>query len=201
MYGIGDNVKIYNSYNIGEIKNNEEITSDNRESINGGIVGFAQNCSEIKYCYNLGSINIIKTTSSQGGIAGRLRSALSSNEYEKASSIQNCYNSNNVTSQGEVVGGICGLNYKYCSVKYCYVSAGIKVKDTTTKINSTEGIIGQDNGISSDNEVLQNMPTVYEVVNANTNGINNGDSQYWSKTEYSNADLQTPKLIWESNVK
>lgn len=76
------------------------------------------------------------------------------------------------------------------------------VNTTVAKVGSTSGLVGRNNGTESENSVLATMPSVYEVVNANEEtGLNNGESLYWSQTEYSNVELQTPKLKWESQIK
>lgn len=42
------------------------------------------------------------------------------------------------------------------------------------------------------------MPTVYEVVNGSEQtGLNNGESNYWSNTAWTNENFKTPKLKWE----
>lgn len=66
---------------------------------------------------------------------------------------------------------------------------GISIGNITTTINSTNVLIGSKLGSTSNIGVLENMPTVYNVVNS----LDDGDSQYWQKN-----DLNSPKLEWET---
>lgn len=207
---------VYNCYNGKDIQ--ATSTWNNYKIYAGGIVG-QFNCSEMKYCYNTATVNNITSRECVGGIVGCNNSNTKNDNFEKgAPLVQFCYSSNNVTSKGVNVGGIVGYNTQNSVVKNSYILNNIVVKSNSTSATKNVGassayvgrIVGR--AYSTSATYIANvgilptdtmsMPTVYEVVNGNEeNGLNNGDSEYWSKTEYSDETLQTPKLKWESNVK
>jgi len=169
----------------------------------GGITGGMAANGEISNCYNLGEVICTGPTTAYwvGGIAGTNFSHDGSGYVEeRASIISNCYNNANVSSSGTRVGGITGVNKDYCSVKKCYIGSEVVVKYGTTQaeelIGTANNYVGQiigetastDTTYVDDIGVLTAMPTVYHVVN----GMSDGDSQYWSKT-----NVNQPKLLWE----
>lgn len=165
-------------YNIGTISNNGYY---NNVVHVGGISG-AFDGSTVEYCYNLGSITNPSSGSRVGGISG----VCTSYSTRTSTNMTHCFNKGSVTSNGSVVGGLCGLLDKYCTIGDSYVLVGV-----------ANGLIGQSLGSAPTISASESLPTVYNVVN----GLNDGDSLYWSKDIYSNQDLQTPKLKWESEVK
>lgn len=151
------------------------------------------------YCYNLGNIEYIGEKPEIGGIVGT-NNNINNDKLEKSKSkVLFCYNSGNISSLAKVIGGITGFNNSYCEVKDCYVYSGAKVQyngtDATENIGSSTNnylgkIIGNQatNAVESNNGTLDEMPTVYYVVN----GLSNEKSDYWSNT-----NLDEPKLLWE----
>lgn len=214
IMGCGNNIGIYKCYNTGEIK----IKANNSLSAGrlGGIVGRLTASGTVDFCYNLGEIIDDSTVGVVGGIVGNNNSQ--NGVLEKSSKVTNSYNTADVTSNGSYVGGIVGNNTQYCYVKNCYlggkyrnVSSGSTI--ATNPIGSASNYVGKIIGQAytkdstyvddSTDYILEmnQMPEVYDVVNADKNGLNGRDSKYWSNTEYSNVELQTPKLKWESNIK
>ena len=118
---------------------------------------------------------------------------------ENKSTVSYCYDSGNVTSKNAYTGGIVGRPSVYCEVKNCYIYSDAKIQyngtDATDNIGSAENnylgkILGNlpNNVTEENNDVLDEMPTVYYVVN----GLSDGESEYWS-----NSNLDQPKLLWE----
>lgn len=198
------NGKIYNSYNIGNIKGNGVV---------GGITSKLRAYGLVTYNYNLGLIENVGTIDTRtGGIVGQNLALEGSNS---GSTISYSYNLKNVTSTGNNIGEISGENARYCKIQSCYISSDVLVTKGSTKatdnIGSSESYLGKLLGYAYtksstyvgniDILSVEKMPTVYEVVNEDeVNGLNSENSEYWSKTEYSNKNYKTPKLKWESNV-
>ena len=169
--------------------------------LTGGIAGRLRAYGVVSYCYNLGDIENKGTKLiGVGGIVGENCAYNGSAQVEERKSIiSHCYNKSNIVSVAERIGGIAGFNADYCEIKDCYVYSNSKIKYNTveatdnignTKNNHLGKIIGYniENAIESNNGILDNMPTVYKVVN----GLKDGNSEIWS-----NSDLNAPKLKWE----
>ena len=195
--------RIYNSYNLGKIVSVSTV---------GGITGKVRAYGRVTYCYNLGTVKAEGSEDGHiGGVAGNNGAFEGSNS---GSIVSYSYNANNITSNASRVGGIIGYNSRYCKTQNCYISSDVLVMKgatkATSKVGTSSSYLGKLIGYTYSNTtsyvdkigILSTMPSVYEVVNADEeNGLNNGDSEYWSKTAYSNAEKQTPQLKWESNVK
>lgn len=167
----------------------------------GGISGRLRAYGVISYCYNLGDIENKGTKAiGVGGIVGENCAYNGTTQVEERKSIISyCYNKANIVSVNERIGGIAGLNANYCEIKNCYVYSNSKIKYNTVEATNTIGdtknnylgkIIGWNNekAIESDNGIIDNMPTVYKVVN----GLKDGSSEIWS-----NSNVNAPKLKWE----
>lgn len=176
----------------------------------GGIAGRLRSYGLISYSYNLG--NISNKGLYTGGICGynHANGGTQNNEPSRASTIVHCYNRSNTISGVSRTGGIAGANFQYCYLKECYISNDTQVKYNTTiatnNIGSSSQYLGNIVGYAYTNNntyinnigKLSNMPTVYEVVNGSEQtGLNNGESNYWSNTAWTNENFKTPKLKWE----
>ena len=194
-----DYAKIYNCYNKGSVQAN----STNGSSNVGGIAGRLRAYGLITYSYNLGSVINNNSGIRSGGIVGQTAAYDGTTDTNaRASTVSYSYNSADVTSIGQYIGGICGQNGIYCFVKNSYISDTVNVKynktSATTNIGSSSNYVGKIIGKAYSNTstyinavgILSTMPTVYKVVN----GLNDGTSQYWS-----NERLNEPKLLWEIN--
>lgn len=195
--GAGDKTHIYNCYNAGSILKKYDENKSNE--FVGGIAGKLRAYGKIENCYNKGNITNEGLGGKVGGIVGE-NSAFDgtiTNVEERKSIVVSCYNYANLISNVGYTGGISGLNSKYCNVENCYIYSNIKIKYNDTLAtenigNSTSGqlgkIIGINEGEETNNGVLDEMPSVYYVVN----GLCNEKSRYWS-----NSNLEQPKLLWE----
>lgn len=166
----------------------------------GGIAGRTRAYGLVSYCYNLGNVEHKGAKVGIGGISGGNHAYDgTTNVEERKSIISNCYNKADVISETERIGGISAENTPYCEVKNCYIYSGAKIQyngtDAADNIGSLENnylgkIIGKNStgSIEENNGILDEMPTVYYVVN----GLNDGKSEYWS-----NANPDQPKLLWE----
>ena len=193
----GDYSIMYNCYNKGII---QADSASNNSAFLGGIAGRLRAYGLITYCYNLGSVKNTSSGKNVGGIVGLSTSTDGTTKtLERASTVSYSYNAGNLTSEGTMVGGICGRNDVYCCINNCYISNTIAIKYNTTSatenIGSTSNYLGKIVGMNSASSgnisnvnALSSMPTVYNVVN----GLSDGESSYWS---YSN--LNEPKLLWE----
>jgi len=75
-----------------------------------------------------------------------------------ASTVQYCYNSVNVISNGTWIGGICGYSTNYCTVKDSYISNAVKVtKGTKTSTTAT----ASSNLGASSNYLRKNYRKIY----------------------------------------
>ncbi len=186
-----DNCEISNCYNKGTITANG--FDDYKLTNLGGIVGRLAG-GEAYYCFNLGKVDNRNIGSRVGGIVG-------SNTYRtnRSAIIEYCYNSGNIESKGAGVGGIGNIEKNAAYIKNSYVadSATIKYNGTLASVNIGTAtpylgkVIGFNNAGSayiSNLGVLTNMTTVYKVVN----GLNDGTSSYWSKS-----NINQPSLLWE----
>ena len=148
--------KIYNCYNNGTISGTDNVSGivgvafkdciisncHNLSSINGctsvgGIVGTTRDNILIRNCHNEGTIT---ATAWAGGILGH------SQAFDNFCEILLCYNSGNVTANGELdnnssVGGIVGYN-NLANVSNCYNSGTI-----TGQYMNVGGIIGNNHAV------------------------------------------------------
>lgn len=202
MGGAYTNIK--NCYNTGEVIANT-IQTNGATSL-GGIVGELIAYGNIQYCYNLGTITNNTTGDHTGGIAGT-NSAWEAGDpsywkEERASKIQNSYNSGTIESKGKYIGGICGKNIIYCQVKDSYSKNGTTIQCNGTNASSDIGlannylgrVVGKNEATSqnvSNVGILSTMPTVYKVVN----GLSEGKSEIWQ-----NNNVDKPQLLWESKL-
>ena len=196
--GCDDYSKINNCYNKGVITATSANT--NKETYIGGITGRFRAYGEVNYSYNLGTIINKSIGMNTAGIVGDNNSYDgSTNVLERSSKIQYTCNIGNIESKGTNIGGICGVNSIYCYVKNSYIANTVTVKSNGTSATDDIGsantylgkIVGYNKAGSSNVSnigILYNMPTVYKVVN----GLNEGDSAYWSKN-----NVNEPKLSWE----
>ena len=208
--GSGENNIIQYSYNTGTI---QALLNSNSGNISG-ICGFSEGHTNVEKCYNKG--NIINGNASIGGIVGRnlsrkyINGQISIQETAKSQVSYTC-NIGSVNSNGVNIGGICGNNSQYCSVKDNYILRGLEVKKGSTNAIKLIGesndylgkIIGSaystsNNYIERNAEITNNTiaengteditDTVYYIVN----GYNEGESEYWAKD-----DVTHPSLKWE----
>lgn len=158
-----------------------------------GGIGGALDGSTAGYCYNFGTVTNTGRGSRVGGIAG----VCTSYGTGSSTNMTQCFNKGSIISNGSAMGGLCGLLDRGCTINDSYVLAGVTVGGIQTVVGSTNRLIGSSLGSAQTISVRESLPTAYNVVN----GLNDGDSLYWSKTIYSNQDLQTPTLKWENEVK
>ncbi len=183
-------MECYNSYNKGTITASRKSSTGAADI--GGITGRLRLEAKVGYSYNLGDINNTADGQNTGGIVGYNIIAGTEEKYK----IQYSYNSGNVTSKGYSVGGICGRQDRDRGTKDSYTSNTSTVKYNTSVATSNYGsasafygkIIGQQLGLLSNVGILEEMPSVYYVVNS----LNEGKSEYWSKE-----NVNEPKLLWE----
>lgn len=201
IVGDGDErASINNCYNTGKIIG--QGGDNNRVSIFlGGISSRLRAYGEIRYCYNLGTITNNSQNIFVGGITGQVAAFNGVGEvFECSSKVEYSYNSGNVESKGAEVGGICGENTICSYIRNSYIANTTTVKyngtSATANIGSASSYLGKIIGYNvagSSNVtsvgVLSSMPTVYQVVN----GLNEGESQYWSKS-----NENEPQLLWEN---
>jgi len=172
------------------------------------MVGISLDKASVTYCYNGGNVENKGTGTCTAGIVARNTVGAGSEEVGVAgqgSIVQYCYNSGNITSNGTFVGGLCGQNRKYCTMKNLYESntAIIKSKGTTTanNIGKTPNyagkLVGGDVYYNENNKIdatyvkdnyVEALPNIYYVVNR----CNAGNSMHWS-----NSNVNEPTLLWE----
>lgn len=174
------NSKANNCYNKGTIKNNGGYVSYVHL---GGVIGSISRGCTTEFLYNLGIVENNGGGNRTGGITG-----ICTNYGGNPSRMTHCYNSERVISNNSVYGGICGLLDNKCTINDSYNLVGVSIGGIKTELNNTTGLIGSSLGSINRIGILENMPTVYNVVN----GLDDGDSQYWQKN-----DLNLPKLKWE----
>ena len=167
----------------------------------GGIVGRSRAYGIVTCCYNLEKVEYKGLKVGVGGIAGD-NAAYDGTAHveERKSIISNCYNKADVISETQRLGGIVGENSEYSEIKNCYVYSSAKIQYNDTEATNNIGnyetnysgkIIGvnyNSNSADENNGTLDEMPTVYYVVN----GLSDGKSEYWS-----NSNPDQPKLLWE----
>ena len=164
MVGQADNTTFEYCENTADII----ISGDSSSLYVGGIVGYAQNGTEVRYCSNAG--DMVYAAANAGGIAGRL--------IENAKVI-NSYVTGKLTPLGNGttdVGGIVG-SINGGSVSDCYFAGEIDLSQYSARKPYTRfgGIVGKDS--SSTPDFKNNYFTKTEDVEACGKGINAGTSK------------------------
>lgn len=211
-----ENSIIQYSYNTGNIQS----LGDSSGTRIGGICGYSEGYTNVEKCYNRGEI-IGNNVSVIGGIVGNNRSrkydinSIPTEVLVAKSQINYTCNIGSINSNGVRIGGICGNNEQYATVKNNYILQGLEIKKGSTKATSTIGasssylgkyvgyayssdsnyISGNGeitNTITTENEIEDITNTVYYIIN----GMNADESEYWAKD-----DVTQPSLKWEALIK
>ena len=136
----------------------------------GGILGMANDFTDISHCTVSGTISTKENNYQYGGIVGYMRN----------SSVTACENTANITGSGQYHGGITGITLQTCSVSLCFntgtiegsSSVGAIIGNHSTKSSCLDCYyappcnvkgIGSDSGPESGSDVAGQAERVYTI--------------------------------------
>lgn len=138
-----------------------------------GILGKAQNTSQIFYCYNTGNIygnNFI------GGILGNFYSGLiygTSEYYLEENYVAYCYNVGTITSTTNYYGGITGAQSKY-TIDQCYYLNSSAPKGVGIDYDNTGNTTSMDAASMKKSSFVTKLNEIDTFFAADNKNINNG---------------------------